>query len=619
MELVSRKGPDAFVPPGSYRRLETRLRERAAALFDVPAVVLSCFDPTTRLLPFVLYDKHLFPAGPRTVAGALVRAGLGRTRAVFQLWNPNFRPSQARLDGRPPQLLLLSSMQIHTRQAYQALRDAWELGDERPLILVGGPKAFHEPFHYWSRPTPRGPVAPDAAVTGEVYILLELLDLLMDYHRPGEHIRKAFERARHAGALNSVPGLVYLDPQATLHEPVLIDTGLQRLVQHLDELPDEVVGLSVLEPPHRKAGLAPAPLADGKVRWRTPIVSLLVTQGCKFNCSYCPIPALNQKTWRFRSPENLVRQFQTVRERYGVKHFFGTDDNFMNRRETAEEYFEALARAPVRGRGGNKRLGGQIDWGTEATQFDTYRNRDLLPLARRAGLAAVWFGIEDLTAELINKGQKPEVTVELFRLMHKNKMCPMAMMMFHAGQPFHTPGSLYGLSNQMEFLRRAGAVSVQVTTHVPAVGTREYEKTFASGRVLKRVGGYEIGDAATDGNHVLVADSKPCWLKQLQLLGGYLSYYNPWNLFRTLRSDGSPLRAYRAVYQVAGLLGALWTAGKMIPYTLRLLLGKKEFAAAPPPVARAPVRLAPGAFPRFPGGAVYEAAPRPESVGKKAG
>ena len=44
------------------------------------------------------------------------------------------------------------------------------------------------------------------------------------------------------------------------------------------------------------------PLADGKVRRYNPICSLLITQGCKFSCSYCPIPAVNQKTWRFRSP-----------------------------------------------------------------------------------------------------------------------------------------------------------------------------------------------------------------------------------------------------------------------------------------------------------------------------
>src|SRR5207247_891184 len=104
---------------------------------------------------------------------------------------------------------------------------------------------------------------------------------------------------------------------------------------------------------------------------------------------------------------------------------------------------------------------------------------------------------------------------------------------------------LYGLVNQLDFLRRAGAVSVQVTTHSPAVGTREYENTFATGRVLKQVGPYKLTDAAIDGNHVLVADGRPCWRKQLQLLGGYLSFYNPLNLLRALGEKNSPLRFYR--------------------------------------------------------------------------
>src|SRR5207253_299464 len=133
------------------------------------------------------------------------------TRTVFQLWNPNFRPSRARLGGRPPQLLLVSAMQMHSAQAYTAVRDAWQLGEERPLILVGGPKAFHEPYHFWPLPTPGEPVGPDAAVTGEAYILLDLLNLLTDFHRPGEHVRRAFERARRCGALDTVPGLIYLD------------------------------------------------------------------------------------------------------------------------------------------------------------------------------------------------------------------------------------------------------------------------------------------------------------------------------------------------------------------------------------------------------------------------
>ena len=93
------------------------------------------------------------------------------------------------------------------------------------------------------------------------------------------------------------------------------------------------------------------------------IVSMLVTQGCKFNCPYCPIPALNQKSWRFRSPEGLANEIRMVQERYGIEWYFGTDDNFFNRRETAQDILTALARATVSG----KPLRRRVRWSTEAT------------------------------------------------------------------------------------------------------------------------------------------------------------------------------------------------------------------------------------------------------------
>jgi radical SAM superfamily enzyme YgiQ (UPF0313 family) len=596
VELNVRKGEDAFVPAGSYKRLTSQLRLRADEWSETPSVVLSCHDPKTRLLPFVLYDRFIFPSGARTIAGALRQAGFDRTRAVFQLWNPCFRPSQARLDGRVPQLLLVSSMQLNVRMAYAAIRDAWLLGEERPLILAGGPKAFHEPCHYWTQGARVGGAAPDAVITGEAYVLLDLLQVLSAYRGRGESLRVAFERARKARALDAVPGLVYLDPDATREEPVLIDTGLQRLVQHLDELPDEDISLQLLEPPHRRAGLAAAPIAADRLRWHLSVLSLQITQGCKFNCSYCPIPTLNQKTWRFRSPEGLARQIKQVREKYGIKFYFGTDDNFFNRRETAEEILEALAGTKIHGR----RLQGRVGWGTEATQFDTYKNRDLLPVARKAGLRAIWFGIEDLTAELINKGQKPEVTSELFPILHEHRILPMAMMMYHEGQPFRTKESLYGLANQVEFLRRAGAASLQCTVHVPLVGTREFENSYDSGRVMERIGGRPITEADLDGNHVLMAGERPPWVRQLALLGGYFSFYNPLNLLRALSHRGTPLWKERAALQAVGFLATIRTGLALLPYLVRLVLQKPSFHTRAPAASAVPVQLAPGAFPRNP-------------------
>jgi radical SAM superfamily enzyme YgiQ (UPF0313 family) len=597
MELTVRKGADTFLPEGAFRRLTEGLRRHAPALGDIPAVVISCCDARTRMLPFVIYDRYIFPAGPRIIAAALHDAGFARTRAVFQLWNPNVRPSQARLDGRPPQLLLVSSLAIHSRTACRVIGDAWRLGDDRPLIIAGGPKAIYQPYELWPLKGPRGPVGPDVAVTGEAYVLLDLLNVLVEFRRPGEGLRPAFERARHAGALDGVPGLVYLAPGASLAEPALVDTGLQRLMPNFDELPEDVVGLRLLERPHGGTGLSPAPIPAARLRRIAPIVPLQMTQGCKFSCSYCPIPAVNQKTWRWRSPEGIARQMRSIHEEFGIKFFFGSDDNFFNRRQTAEEILTALAEATT---STGRRLGNRVRWGTEATQHDTYKNRDLLPLARQAGLYSLWFGIEDLTATLVNKGQKLEVTPELFRLMHANRIAPMAMIMYHDGQPFHTPDSLYGLSNQVRFLREAGAISLQCTVHTPSIGTREWEKTFEGGGVLARVGGQAVGDPEYDGNHVIVRGREPHWVRQVKWLGAYATFYNPLNLLRALRRDGSPLWKLRLGYQAIGMAATLWTVVRTVPFLMRLALGRRRYHAGPPAAMPVPVELAPQALSRLP-------------------
>ena len=100
MELAVRKDSDRFVKQGAYGALQARLRSQSSALAEVPTVVLSAFDRSTRLLPFVLYDAFMFPAGASAIANALHQAGFARTRAVFQLWNPNFRSSRARFGAR---------------------------------------------------------------------------------------------------------------------------------------------------------------------------------------------------------------------------------------------------------------------------------------------------------------------------------------------------------------------------------------------------------------------------------------------------------------------------------------------------------------------------------------
>jgi len=59
--------------------------------------------------------------------------------------------------------------------------------------------------------------------------------------------------------------------------------------------------------------------------------------------------------------------------------------------------------------------------------------------------------------------------------------------------------------------------------------------------------------------------------------GGYATFYNPVNLARALKRDGSPLRRRRIGYQLAGMAAMIWTAAKMTPYILRLLTGRPSY------------------------------------------
>lgn len=575
MELPRRQHSDRFTTPGRYRELETRIR-RGVAGGDIPILFIYAFDPRTRLGPFVFVDKTLVPGAPRAVGAALYAAGFQNVRLVLQQWSPNIRPSRARFDGKPPEVVMVSAMQIHSAPAYRLIRDAWQLGGDRPLILVGGPKAVYEPWDFFGL-SPDGREGADVVVTGEEYVLLELLDRIVEVKRPGDTMRVAFERVRAGGLLEDIPGLVYAANASGGPPQYLVNTGVQRLVQDLDELPLQLEALGLFEPPHGRTTLSAQPVPADQVGRHAKILAMVTTHGCQFHCPYCPIPGYNQFTFRHRSPERMVEEISGAAELCGISSFFGTDDNFFSRRDAAEGTLTAMARGKV----GSKPFRKAITFATEATEFDVFKNQDLLPLAREAGLRGLWLGIEDLTAGLVKKGQTVEKTKALFKLLLKQGIAPMPMMMHHDGQPLWTWRGLYGLLNQVRFLWKAGAPTCQVTLLTPWVGSQGYEQPFRDGLVLNKVGGQPIEQYQYDGNHCLATSDIHPWRRQINMLVSYAAFYNPINLALALpRFD--KVWADRVVFQVLGMVGLAKSIYHSRDWLQRLICGPIEKCAEIP-------------------------------------
>ncbi len=584
MELPRRTRGDELLRPGELTRLRERLRAMAPG-HDLATVIACAFDHRTRMLPFIFADTRMAPAGVRGIGSAMVDAGFDQTRIVLQQWNRNFRPSRMQLNGRIPDLFMVSSMSLHSDQAMALIRDAHRIDvAHRPLIIAGGPHAVYEPYDLFSV-DPANAGSADVVVTGEEFVLLSLIEVLLSVRGRGESMRSAFARARDSGALDGVPGLVYSRGAPDGMPEELIDTGMQRLVGDLDELPDPVPGYRLLEPPSRQATLSAGALPADHVRKLSPISSLVLTFGCKFACPYCPIPAYNQRQYRVKSGERIAEEMWRLNQTFGLRAFFGADDNFFNDKARTLDIVEKLARAQFDG----VRLSRKAHWYTEVTVHDTLQMKEHLPLIHESGCRALWLGVEDLTATLVKKGQSADKTTAAFQALRQAGICPMPMMMHHDAQPLYSRGSNYGLLNQIELLRRAGAVSLQVLMLTPAVGSKLLEPTYTSGQVFKSVGGKLVRPHMHDGNYVVASHHKRPWQKQLTMLAGYLYFYNPiWFLVALVRSGG-PVKSKPAGVQVFGMMGLAMTIARTSGWAVRLMFGRIERLTRPP-ASRIPMR-----------------------------
>lgn len=522
------------------------------------------------MLPFIYADMRMAPAGVRAVGSAMADAGFNKTRIVLQQWNKKFRPSLMRLDGRIPDLFMVSSMQIHTAALKDLLRDACRIEESnRPLIIAGGAKTIYEPWDVFSTDA-ADPWGADVAVTGEEYVLLSLLEVVLSVRKPGTSLRAAFLRAKDDGLLDAIPGLVYprIDA-ATGRTEQLVDTGIQQLVGDLDELPDPVHGYRLLEPPSNGTTLGMKALPASSVRRYSPIASLVLTFGCKFACQYCPIPAYNQRQHRLKSGERIAEEFHRLHSEFGLHYFFGADDNFFNHKERTLEIIQTLARKEFNG----QRVRKVIRWGTEVTVHDTLLLAEHLPEVRNAGVRALWLGVEDLTATLVKKGQSVDKTTEAFHLLQKHGICPMPMMMHHDTQPLYTPGKPYGLINQARLLRKAGAVSLQVLMITPATGSKLYEEAFTTGLAYDEVGGRKVETHMLDGNYVVASNHKQPWKKQFNILAAYLYFYNPLRMLWALVRPKSRLYLADAGMQFIGMWGLGQTIRRTLGWAFRLMRG----------------------------------------------
>jgi len=185
-----------------------------------------------------------------------------------------------------PQVIGITSMtSVYQSALEMAILLKAHLG--RPIV-IGGPHATVYP----ERVLTESPVI-DYVVRGEgEETLLELVHAL-DGHGP----------------VNTIAGLTH-----RLHGEVVSNPD-RPLIADLDALPFPARHLFEL----RRYGLC---TPEG-----LPMATVLSSRGCPYNCSYC-FKGIVGRTYRQRSPENIIAEVRQLIEQYGIRNFYFIDDLF---------------------------------------------------------------------------------------------------------------------------------------------------------------------------------------------------------------------------------------------------------------------------------------------------
>ena len=180
-------------------------------------------------------------------------------------------------------------------------------------------------------------------------------------------ICRAWETSPRISALAGISGLVLrLDGRVHSNE-------LRPPIPDLDSLPYPAFHLVPFE---KYNFTVPVP-----GRGERPAVNIMTSRGCPFSCNFCATPINWGRHVRMRSPENVVREIELLKARYGMEVVYFYDDTF----NASPKRADAICRLLI-----ERRLDVLINC---EVRLDIM-SRESLELMKRAGLFHLSFGLE---------------------------------------------------------------------------------------------------------------------------------------------------------------------------------------------------------------------------------
>lgn len=201
------------------------------------------------------------------------------------------------------------------------------------------------------------------------------------------------------------------------------------------------------------------------------VISMMLSRGCPFKCTFCDAPLVMGKKIRFWSIPRIVQDIKYYKQKYGVTSFSFRDSTFTANKKWTKELCDAFLEADLR-----------IQW-----RINTRANLvppELLELMAKAGCTTINFGVESGHPTILKRIKKEvdlEEVVDAFERCRKLRIGTYAtFMMGNPGETEETALATIAFSKRI----RPWMAMFFVSTAYP--GTPMYWEGIAEGTVKDR-------------------------------------------------------------------------------------------------------------------------------------
>ena len=201
----------------------------------------------------------------------------------------------------------------------------------------------------------------------------------------------------------------------------------------------------------------------------SPTAAVISSRGCVFDCSYCASVRFWGKRWRFRSPENVLKEIRWLVEEQGIRSLYFFDDNFPVNRKRAIAICEGII---------SNRW--NLKWA--CCSHVKIMDRELLDVMKASGCVTIDFGVESGSNRIlknINKQQTRKDIERTFDLVHETGILPRSYLM--VGSPGESEATIDETIDLIERIKPRSSIGANILWLLP--GTAVYENAVRNGHI----------------------------------------------------------------------------------------------------------------------------------------